>query len=479
MASDHQISEDTFLFQEEIAELIKLLKQIPPSNNLQTILKSLISNSSDALDRIKYASLSDSSVLLSEPQLFIKIIPDLESKSLSIIDSGFGMSRNDLVLNLGGSLSKRVKLYVELLKQGDKSSVMERFGNCFGFNLAFMIAEKVVVSSKMHGNEQFIWKSSGDGVFKVASDTSSEQLTRGTRVTLYLNEDSLVLLDNSFLKMYLTVLSKPIRYPVLLQTLDENNEQKCEFLNKDQPLWTRDPEKISKSEYLQFYKEMSNDWEDYLTMSHYRVEGILEFKLLLFIPKVAHFNYELVSHLYIRSTFIMDNCKYIVPDYLDFMRVLVDSEDLPLNLYQFSENKILKVIRKRVTRATLQMFERLAENKDDYKNFYQNFGRKIKMGVILDDSNRLLLTDLLRFHSNCKRTEWSSLRDYCSRMMEGQTFIYFLLSIETNINEVLIEQYSKKGLEVLLLSDPIDKIVIETIKDFNGTRFLEISMNEE
>ena len=522
---------ETFAFSADINQLLSLIINTFYSNK-EVFLRELISNASDALDKIRYQSLTDNTVLDEERNLEIKISVDKENKRLIIQDTGIGMTKEDLIRNLGTIAKSGTKAFIESMTAGSDISMIGQFG--VGFYSAYLVADRVEVISKNNSDSQYKWISTAGGSFVVSLDDSNEsiKLKRGTAIILYLKDDMQNYMEEVEIRKLIKKHNQFIDFPIYLQTIKtrsvedtdvaqtnpeetistdenaDNNEPKVEdvedvkeeppkkmktetyneweYVNQEKPIWTRNPKDITQEQYASFYKAISNDYEDHLDVTHFSVEGQLEFKGILYIPQKAPFDmFDNAMKkpnnikLYVRRVFITDNCEDLVPEYLRFVKGVIDSEDLPLNISRetLQQNKIMKVIKKNIMKKCLDLFNSISEDRDKYAKFYENFGKNIKLGVHEDSLNRAKLASFLRYESSKSGTVLTSFDEYVSRMKEGQKGIYYITgeSKKSIMNSPFLEKLRRRDIEVLYMTEPLDEYVSQQLKEYSSHKFICIT----
>jgi molecular chaperone HtpG len=543
------MSEESFTFNADISQLMSLIINAVYTNK-EVFIRELISNASDALDKIRYESLTNKEILGEQQELKIEIIPNSEEGTLTIRDTGLGMTKEELIENLGTIARSGTKQFMEAVKAGADISMIGQFG--IGFYSSYLAAEKVEVRTKHNDDEQYVWTSSAGGVFTVKPDTDGKPLGRGTEIILSLKEDCKTYLEEKTIKDLIKKHSQFIGFPISLQVtkeeekeVDDEKESKkeeektaikssedskeeksenqnienseadavekkddepkiedldkkprekkkekvitkeWEVLNTQKPIWVRKPEEVKEEEYAALYKTISNDWEDHLAVKHFSVEGQLEFSGLLYTPKRAPFDMfdskkkRNNIKLYVRRVFIMDNCEDLMPEYLSFVKGVVDSEDLPLNISRetLQQNKILKVINKNLVKKSIEMFNEIAEKEESYKKFYEQFSKNLKLGIHEDNKNRNKLADLLRYKSSKSGNDMIGFKDYINRMKENQKVIYYITGESKDIveNSPFLEALKKRDLEVIFMTDPIDEHAVQQLKEYEGKKLMDVS----
>jgi len=542
-------SKESFEFQAEVNRLMDIIINSLYKNK-DIFLRELISNASDALDKIRFLAVSDPEALVGNKELEIKIQFDKDARTLTITDSGVGMTKADLVANLGTVAKSGTTNFVEALSgDGADLSLIGQFG--VGFYSVYLVADKVRVASKHNADEQTIWESTADSTFTVAKDPRGNTLGRGTEITLFLKEDAGEFLDQERLEELITRYSEFITFPISLyksktetveiaedeEEEDEEEEDEdglevededeyeddedeepttetvttwsWERINTQNAIWARDTKEVEDEEYKNFYKSISKDGSDPATWIHFRAEGEVEFKSILFIPSQApydlydqYYQKNAQLRLYVRKVLITDEFEDLVPRYLNFLRGVVDSDDLPLNVSRetLQQHKVLKVMGKKLVRKALEMLRKLAtkgdqesedddedteddegddevDDEDPYIKFWEAFGKNIKLGIIEDSANRSKLQKLLRFKTNKSGDDWVSLEQYVENMPDWQKSIYYISgeSVETVENSPFLEKLKKKDLEVLYLVDPIDEYAIQHVTEFDGKKLQSVS----
>lgn len=526
---------EKFTFQAEVNRMMKLIIN-SLYRNKEIFLRELISNASDALDKIRLLSLTDPSVLDSNRNLEVKIKADKEGKVLHIIDTGIGMTKQDLVNNLGTIAKSGTADFLSKMQDKEKADgqdvndMIGQFG--VGFYSAFLVADRVVVTTKHNDDKQYIWESDAAS-FSIVEDPRGNTLERGSQVSLHLKEEALDFLEDDTVKQLIKKYSQFINFPIYMWTSKEVEEEVAveeeatekpaksedstdeeeedvkveeeeatdsdkpktkkvkktvwnwEIMNDSKPIWTRKVSDVTDEEYTEFYKSLTKDTSEPLTHTHFIAEGEVTFKSLLFVPKVQpseSFNkYGTKADnikLYVRRVFITDEFNDMMPNYLSFIRGVVDSDDLPLNVSRetLQQHKLIKVIKKKLVRKALDMIKKI--DKEQYEQFWKEYSTNIKLGIMEDPSNRSRLAKLLRFQSSStKNKEYTSLSDYVARMKPKQDNIYFIAG--PNRAEIekspFVERLLSRGYEVLFLVEAVDEYSISALPEFDGKRFQNVA----
>lgn len=477
-------NQETRGFQSEVKQLLQLMIHSLYSNK-EIFLRELISNASDAADKLRFKALSNPALYEGDGELRVRVSFDADKGTLTISDNGIGMTREQVIDHLGTIAKSGTKEFLTALgqDQAKDSQLIGQFG--VGFYSAFIVADKVTVKTRAAGeatDKGVLWESAGEGEYSVAD---IEKKSRGTDVILHLREDEKEFLNEWRLREIIGKYSDHIGLPVEMLTKEYDDEgkeigEKWEKINKSDALWTRSKNDISDEEYKEFYKHLSHDFADPLLWAHNKVEGNQEYTSLLYVPSKAPWGLFNREHkyglkLYVQRVFIMDDAEQFMPNYLRFMRGLIDSNDLPLNVSReiLQDNKTTAALRKALTKRSLQMLEKLA--KDDvekYQQFWKEFGLVLKEGPAEDFGNKETIAKLLRFASthNDSSEQTVSLEDYVARMKEGQKAIYYITadSYVAAKNSPHLELFNKKGIEVLLLSDRIDEWMLSYLTEFDG-----------
>ncbi|MFC0308874.1 molecular chaperone HtpG [Gallibacterium trehalosifermentans] len=488
-------NQETRGFQSEVKQLLQLMIHSLYSNK-EIFLRELISNASDAADKLRFKALSAPELYEGNGDLKVRISFDADKGTLTISDNGIGMTREQAIEHLGTIAKSGTKEFLSSLgaEQAKDSQLIGQFG--VGFYSAFIVADKVNVKTRAAGvsaDQGVLWESAGEGEFSVAD---IEKQDRGTEITLHLREDEKEFLNEWRLREIIGKYSDHIGLPVeiLTKEYDEEGKEtgvKWEKINKAQALWTRSKSDISDEEYKEFYKHLSHDFADPMLWAHNKVEGNQEYTSLLYLPAKAPwdlFNRE-QKHglkLYVQRVFIMDDAEQFMPNYLRFIKGLIDSNDLPLNVSReiLQDNKVTAALRKALTKRALGMLEKLAKDEDQtkYQQFWQEFGLVLKEGPAEDPANKEEIAKLLRFASthNDSSEQTVSLLDYVARMKEGQKAIYYITadSYMAAKNSPHLEIFNKKGIEVLLLSDRIDEWMLSYLTEFDGKALQTITKSD-
>ena len=484
-------NQETRGFQSEVKQLLQLMIHSLYSNK-EIFLRELISNASDAADKLRFKALSNPALYEGDGDLRVRVSFDADKGTITISDNGIGMTREQVIDHLGTIAKSGTKEFLTALgqDQAKNSQLIGQFG--VGFYSAFIVADKVTVKTRAAGEDAdkaVLWESAGEGEYSVAD---IEKKSRGTDVILHLREDEKEFLNEWRLREIIGKYSDHIGLPVEMLTKEYDDEgkecgEKWEKINKSDALWTRSKNDVSDEEYKEFYKHLSHDFADPVTWSHNKVEGNQAYTILLYVPAKAPWDLFNREHkhglkLYVQRVFIMDDAEQFMPNYLRFMRGLIDSNDLPLNVSReiLQDNKITAALRKALTKRSLQMLEKLAkDDAEKYLQFWKEFGLVLKEGPAEDFANKEIVAKLLRFASthNDSSEQTVSLEDYISRMKEGQKAIYYITadSYVAAKNSPHLELFNKKGIEVLLLSDRIDEWMLSYLTEFDGKQLQSIT----
>ena len=479
---------ETLGFQAEVKQLLDLMIHSLYSNK-EIFLRELISNASDAIDRLRFAMLSDESLHENDSELQIRVAYDKDARTITVTDNGIGMGRDEVVEQIGTIAKSGTREFFQSLTgdQQKDAHLVGQFG--VGFYSAFVVADKVTLTTRRAGlapEEGVRWESNGQGEYTLET---VEKPVRGTEVVLHLREGEDELLDGYRLRSIIRKYSDHITVPILMKVEDKDKEEE-ERVNRASALWTRPKNQISEEEYTEFYKHIGHDFDEPLAYVHSRMEGTQEYILLLYIPSRAPFDlWNRDSRhgvkLYVRRVFIMDDAEQLMPTYLRFVRGIVDSNDLPLNISReiLQHNRMIDTIRSNAVKKILgQLTDLATKDKEKYATFWQAFGRVLKEGLAEDHGNQETIVKLLRFASTYSSSETQdvSLEDYVARMKEGQDKIYYLIaeSFAAAKDSPLLEIFKKKGVEVLLLSDPVDFLLEGEIREFQGTTLQSVSRGE-
>ncbi len=487
-------NKETRGFQSEVKQLLHLMIHSLYSNK-EIFLRELISNASDAADKLRFRALSDGSLYENDAELAVKISVNQDAGTLTISDNGIGMTREDVIEHLGTIAKSGTKEFFAKLNEEETkdSQLIGQFG--VGFYSAFIVADSVTVNTRAAGvpaDQAVSWSSAGEGDYTVENTTKA---TRGTDIILHLRDDEKEFLNEYRLRDIISKYSDHIGIPVLIQTIERDEEgnetgKKWEQINKAQALWTRNKSDISDEEFKEFYKHVSHDFAEPLTWSLNHVEGKQDYTSLLYIPSKApwdlyHRDSQHGLKLYVQRVFIMDDAQQFMPMYLRFMRGLIDSNDLPLNVSReiLQDNKVTQALRKACTKRALSMLSKLAKgDSEKYQIFWREFGQVIKEGLAEDFANRDKIAQLLRFSSthNDSAEQTVALADYVERMKEGQDKIYYITADNFNAakNSPHLEQFRAKGIEVLLMYDRIDEWMMSYMPEFEGKGFQSITKSD-
>jgi len=484
---------ETHEFQAEVSQILNLVVNSLYTNK-EIFLRELISNASDAIDRLKFQALTDHDLLDDDQVLEITLIPDKEQHTLAIRDNGLGMTREEMMQNLGTIAHSGTQAFAKAMEQaqGDDASFIGQFG--VGFYSSYLVADQVRVTSRAVGSDEvWVWQSSGEGGFTISEGEGAE---RGTEVLLTLKEDQYDYLEEQQLRGLVRTYSDYVSHPIKLKIereADTEHSSPFEQVNTASALWTRKKADIEEDQYVEFYKHLTHDWEKPLRWTHFQMEGTLLYTGMLFVPARAPFDLFDPDakgrgvRLFVKRVFVMDECRELVPDYLRFVRGIIDSDDLSLNVSRemLQKDQVVSMMRKQVIKQTLGLLDEMAaEDAEGYTTFWGEFGRVIKEGVYQDGDNKDRIAALLRFESSTA-DGLTSLADYIGRMKEDQPGIYYISgeSRAAVANSPHIEALKQREYEVLYLVDPIDEWVVQALPEFDEKKLInamqgEISLDE-
>lgn len=481
-------------FKTEISQLLNLVIHSLYSNK-DIFLRELISNASDAIDRARFESISNQDLLGTDTAWKIKIIPNKEAKTLTLCDNGIGMNEEEVEKNIGTIASSGTRRFLEEMKNSNANGpdLIGQFG--VGFYAAFMVADNVQLITRRidaPADEAVSWSSTGKGTYNIEKTTKE---SRGTTIILHLREECEEYLDNWKIEKIVKKFSDFVEHPIYMDftTKEENGDEKTEerVINSQKAIWQQSPSEIKEEDYTEFYKHIGHDWQPPLETLHWNVEGTSEFRSLIFIPKASPFDmfspdnrHKHGIQLYVRRVFITDDCEALAPTYMRFLRGVVDSNDLPLNVSRelLQEDRQIRVIRKNIVKKVLDTLKKMKENETEkYIIFWKEFGATLKEGIHLDFENQEKIRDLMIFKTNkTNDDEWISLADYVTRMPESQQDIYYVSgeSVESIENSPHLEAFNAKNLEVLYMTDPIDDWVLQSITQYNDKKMKSIEKGD-
>src|SRR2546428_2823878 len=470
---------ETFQFQAEARQVLDLMIHSLYTQK-EIFLRELISNASDALDRLRFEALSRPELIGSDEKLEIWIESDPNERTLTISDNGIGMSRDEVIANIGTVAKSGTRELLQSLRDRPSeplTTLIGQFG--VGFYSAFMVADRVMLVTRRAGEDKAAqWESAGDGTFTV---TEAAKFTRGTSITLHLKkfeEDVEIddFTDKWVIERIVKRYSDFVAYPIIYKSHDSKEPDKT--LNSMKPIWTRQRSEVKDEEYQEFYKHISHDWNEPMKTWSFRAEGRSEYQALLFVPSQAPFDLFYATgkfglHLYVRRVLIMEHCEELLPPYLRFLRGVVDSADLPLNVsrQRLQEDRHITQIRKWLTKKVLDSLEEMQTNEPEkYATFWKQFGRALKEGASFDFENKDKLLSIYLFESSNDPEKSTTLKDYVSRIKDGQSTIYYLTGPSRRAveNSPHLEAFKEKGYEVLYLVDPVDELLVQWLPEFES-----------